>query len=83
MMTGTAPLKLDGTNGSDLSQRELGILGLEINDELAHRDRQRPMMALPLGFGWTKEADYALRIKGVGSSTQYVCTSGSSSAMIG
>lgn len=70
-MTGTVPIKLDGANVRDLSAAvKSGYSALPINDKLAHRDRQRPMMALSLGFGWTKEADHSLRIKGQGLSTQ-------------
>ncbi len=69
MMARTTPGELNGTNGGDLAIGKVGILGLEIHDELAHRDRQRPVTIVSLGFGGSKEADDAVRIKGLGSAT--------------
>jgi hypothetical protein len=63
-------LELDSADARDLTQGKIRILSLEVHNELAHRDRQRPVMILALGFRWTKEAEHAVRIKGRRSSTQ-------------
>ena len=70
MMRGTTPGELDGANRGDLSIREVGILGFEINDELAHGDRKRAVMILSLRFGRPEEANDPVRIKGISSSAQ-------------
>jgi len=63
MVAGTAPGELDGANGRNFPLRKSGILGLEIHDQLTHRDRQRPMVIFSLGFGGSEEADHAMGIK--------------------
>src|SRR6266566_2601337 len=63
MMTRTTPGEPDGANGGDFASSKICILSLEIDDELAHRDRERPMMIFSLGFGGTKEADHAVGIE--------------------
>jgi hypothetical protein len=70
MMRRTASGELDRTNRGDLSIRQVCILGFEIDDELTHRDRQRPMMILSLSFGRPEETDHAMCIKGISGSTQ-------------
>src|SRR6266702_2657233 len=70
MFTWSSPFKLDSANVGNLSQRESGIFRFEIHNELAHRDRERPMMVLSLGLGGTKEADYAVGIKGRSGPTE-------------
>src|SRR5260370_4013103 len=70
MMRRTTPGELDGTNRRDLSIRKVCILDCEIDEQLTHRDRQRPMMVLSLSFGGPEEADHAMRIKGISGSTQ-------------
>ena len=69
-MRRTTPGELDGTNRGDLSIGKVCILGFEIDDQLTHGDRQRPMMVFSLGFGRPEEADHAMRIKGISGSTQ-------------
>jgi len=49
MVTGTTPGELDRANGGNFASGKLRILGLEIDDQLAHRDRERAMMILSLG----------------------------------
>jgi hypothetical protein len=73
MMRRTTPSELDRTNSGDLSIRKVCILGFEIDDQLTHRDRQRPMMVFSLSFGRPEEADHAMRIKGVSRSPQAPC----------
>jgi len=63
MVTGTTPGELDRANGGNFASGKLRILGLEIDDQLAHRDRERAMMILSLGFGRAKEADHPMGIK--------------------
>jgi len=70
MMRGTTPGELDGANRGDLSIREVGILGFEINDELAHGDRKRAVMILSLRFRRPEETNDAMRVKGISGSTQ-------------
>src|SRR6266516_6412434 len=70
MMRRMTPGELDGTNRGDLSISKVCILGFEIDDQLTHRDRQRPMMVFSLRFGGPEEADHAMRIKGITGSTQ-------------
>jgi hypothetical protein len=70
MMTRPTPGELDGTNGSDLAIGKVGILGFEINDELAHGDRKRAVVILSLRFRRPEEANDAMRVKGISSSTQ-------------
>src|SRR6266567_4043623 len=70
MMRGTTPGELDGTNRGNLSIGKVCILGLEVDNQLTHRDRQRPMMVFSLRFGGPEEADHAMRIKGISGSTQ-------------
>src|SRR5947207_12587060 len=69
-MRWTTPSELDRTNSGDLSIRKVCILGFKIDDQLTHRDRQRPMMVFSLRFGGPEEADHAMRIKGISGSTQ-------------
>ena len=70
MMARTTPGELDGTNGSDLAIGKVCILSLQIDDELAHRNRQGSMMVLSLSLGGSKETDHAVGIKSIGSSSQ-------------
>lgn len=46
------------------------VLGFEVNDKSTHCDEQRTMMIFSLLFGWSEEADDAMRIKGVSGTTR-------------
>src|SRR5438552_2079710 len=69
-MRRTTPGELDSTNGGDFTISKVYILSLAIDDQLAHRNWQRPMMVLPLSLCGPKETDDTMRIKGIGGSTQ-------------
>jgi hypothetical protein len=70
MMTGTATIEVDRADRGDLPQREVGILPLQINYQLAHHPRQGAGMVFALGFGRTEEAEQALPIKGIRDAPQ-------------
>src|SRR6266568_3044390 len=70
MMRRTAPSELDRANSGNLAIGKVCILGLEVHNQLTHRDRQRPMMVFSLGFGRPEKAHHAVRIKGINGSTQ-------------
>jgi hypothetical protein len=69
-MTGATAIEVNRADRSDLPQREVGILGFQIHDQLAHHDRQGARVALPLGFGGAEEAEQALSVKGIRDSAQ-------------
>jgi hypothetical protein len=69
-MTGATPGKLDSANGRNLSISKVSIFRLEIHNQLTHRNGKRSMMVLSLRFGGSEEADHAMCIKSISSSTQ-------------
>jgi hypothetical protein len=76
VVTGTT-FKLNVANISNITQTEVGILGLQIHNELAHRNRQRAMMIFPLLCSRAEQARYPKSLEGVRSSPQRAfCKSG-------
>lgn len=51
-----ATIKLHVADLRNLTEAEIGILRLQIYDELAHRHRQRAMMILSLLLRWAEQA---------------------------
>ena len=70
MVRRTTSVELDRANRRNLSIRKVGILGFEIDDQLAHGDRKRAVMILSLRFGGPEEANDSVCIKGISVSTQ-------------
>jgi hypothetical protein len=70
MMRGATPGELDGTNRGDLSIGKVRILRFQSDDQLTHGNRKGAVMILSLLFGGPEEANNAVSIEGISSSTQ-------------
>ena len=70
VMRRTTPVELDCTNRGNLSIGKISILSFEIDDQLAHGNRKRAVVIFSLRFGWSKEANDTMCIKGISSTTE-------------